>query len=294
MNAYRLGLLCVVAASFFSSTGGLFVRLVESADAWQVLFYRSLIFSLAILLFLALRHGRETLGTFRATGRPGLLIAGALALAFICYIQALFLTTVATVVFIVSCSPFFAALFGWIFLREAVGWGLGLAMAAALLGVAIMAGEGLALGAPLGSLLALGSCIAYATTLVALRRGRSVDMLPACCLAGLFAAVISAVMAPGSFLSGLVISWHDFQVAAALGVFQLAFQYILLTLASRSVPAAEIALTGRLQLILAPLWVWLLVEEVPSDTTLLGGAIVLSAILVQGLRALRKERRGGG
>ena len=284
-GGYSLGLVAVLAASFFSSTGGLFVRLIESADPWQVLFYRSAAFVVVLAGFLVWRHGRGTLAAFRAVGRPGLVVTVTLTLAFICYIQALFAAGVAKVVFIVSCSPVFAALFGWLVLREAVRAGFWWALGAALVGIAIMAGASLIEGGSPGAYIALGSCLGYAATLVALRSGRAVDMLPACCLAGLLTALVCGLLAPG-----LAVSAHDLSIALLLGVVQLALQYILLTLSAQRVPAAEIALLGRLQLVLAPLWVWLWVDEVPAGSTFLGGAIVLAAILAQALAALRAER----
>ncbi|MEM7225704.1 MAG: DMT family transporter [Pseudomonadota bacterium] len=286
MNAsYRLGLAAVLSASLCTSTGGLLVRLIEDADAWQVLFYRSLFFCLAIFGFLVWRHGPGTAAAFRAVGKPGLIVAIALAVAFVSYIQALYVASVAKVVFIISCSPFFAALFAWLVLREAVRPGFWLALGAALSGIAIMAGASLLAGESWGAFVAFGSCLGYAATLVAFRAGRGVDMLPACCLAGLITLAASAAMAPG-----LAISAHDLAIAALLGVFQLALQYILLTLGSRSVPAAEIALLGRLQLVLAPLWVWLFIDEVPATTTLIGGAIVAAAVFGHALQGLKAER----
>ena len=110
-KSYRFGLLCLFSATLFTSLAGVILRFVEAADGWQVLFYRSLAFVAVLLLFLVWRHRGATARAFRAVGWPGMAVALALSPAFILFILALLETTVANVVFILSLSPFFAALF---------------------------------------------------------------------------------------------------------------------------------------------------------------------------------------
>jgi len=261
--------------------------LVEAADGWQILFYRSLAFVATLLAFLVWRHGRGTARAFRAVGRNGLLAGLLLSGAFVSFIFALLATTVANVVFTVSLTPFVAALLGWLLLREAVSWVTLAAMCASLAGVAVMLGDGLAGGGIDGHLLALASCLFYSSTLVALRRGRAGDMLPAVCLAGVFSGGLAAALAPD-----LAIGGRDLLLAVLLGVVQLGFQYILVTTGTRFVPAAEAALIGRLTLVMAPLWVWLGVGEVPGALTLLGGGLIAAAVFSHGVLSLRRARRG--
>ena len=284
--AYRRGLSLMFTATLFTSIAGVVLRLVEDADGWQVLFYRSGALVLTLLPFIVWRYGTQAGAAFRAVGRSGLMVAVCLAGAFSLFIFALLETTVANVVFTVGLSPFFAAIFAWVVLREALAPSTLAAMAASLAGIALMVGDGLARGTLLGNALALGACLCYAAALVAMRKGQAVDMIPAVCLAGLLAAVVAAVMAP----NGLAVSGRDLGLAATLGVVQLGFQYILLTVAIRHVPAAEVALIGRASLVLAPIWVWLGVGEVPSALTLAGGAVIFLAITSHGVLAIRRSR----
>jgi drug/metabolite transporter (DMT)-like permease len=119
-------------------------------------------------------------------------------------------------------------------------------------------------------------------------------MIPAVCLAGLLAALVAAVIALWAPMGGapadLAVSGRDLGLAATLGVVQLGFQYILLTTAIRHVPAAEVALIGRASLVLAPIWVWLGVGEVPSALTLAGGTVIFLAITSHGVVAIRRSR----
>lgn len=283
---YRTGVICLVSATFFTSLAGILLRLMEEAGGWQILFYRSLAFVAAMLLFIVYRHRGRTVAAFTGIGRVGLVVSLSLCAAFILFIFALLQTTVANVVFTVSLSPFFAAMFAWLAMRETVAPATLAAMVLSLAGIGLMFGDGLASGTILGNELALGSALSYSAALVAMRKGRSVDMIPAVCLAGVAAMVIAAVMA-----ADLMISRVDLGLAIALGVFQLALQYILVTTATRYVPAAEVALIGRLTLIMAPLWVWIFVSEVPSPLTMAGGLIVLLAVIGQGVFAMRRARR---
>ncbi len=283
---YRTGVICLVSATFFTSLAGILVRLVEAAGGWQILFYRSLAFVAAMLLFIAVRHRGRTLTAFASGGGAGWVVTVSLTAAFILFIFALLETTVANVVFTVSLSPFFAALFAWLAMREKVAPATLVAMALSLVGIGLMFGDGLASGTALGNLLALGCSLCYSTALVAMRKGRSVDMIPAICLAGVGSAIIAALVA-----ADLTISRHDLGIAVVLGVVQLALQYVLVATGTRYVPAAEVALIGRLTLIMAPLWVWVFVDEVPSALSLVGGAVVLLAVTGQGVFALRRARR---
>ena len=283
---YRNGLIKLVTATFFTSTAGILVRLVESADGWTLVFYRSVAFVATMLVFIVWRYGRHSAAAFRDIGRSGLGVAVFLGAAFTLYIFALLNTTVANAVFTVSLSPFFAALFAWLILRESVRATTLLTMVAALVGVGFMFGDGFAGGTWFGIALALLCCLCYSAGIVSMRGGRARDMLPAVCLAGVVAALVAGVTSPDLSISG-----RDLLIACTLGVVQLAFQYILVTGATRHVPAAEVALVGRLALIMTPLWVWLAVGEVPGILSLIGGAIILVAVLVHGALSLRAQGR---
>lgn len=283
---HAFGLTCVIAASFFTSLAGILVRLVEEADGWQLQFYRYASFLVFILGALVWRHRGRSLQAFRDIGRPGLIAAVSLAIAFLAYIFALIETSVAKVVFIGSASPVVAAVIAWLALRERLAPATLAAIAASILGIGVMMAEGLDGEGPLGAVLAVVSVVGYGVTLVCLRARRQVDMLPAAALAGLLALLACAVMAPD-----LAISAHDLLLACLLGVVQLGFQYLLIALGTRHVPAGEVALLGRLQVVLAPLWVWLALGEVPTLLTFLGGAVVVGAVLANSVASLRRGRR---
>jgi drug/metabolite transporter (DMT)-like permease len=281
-----LGVAAVLAAAFCTSLSGILVRLVEGADGWQILFWRSVFCIGTLLIYLSWRHGARIGDRFLSIGWTGLLCSVTLGSSFITFIFALTSTTVANVAFTVGMAPVFAALLAWIFLRERVAARTIGFIALSLGGVALMFGDGLATGGLSGNVLALVTCLFYSGTIVMLRGGRRVDMIPAVTIAAFWSCVVGAFVAP----EGLGIGRYDMGIIAFMGVVQLAFQYIFFTTGVRHMPAAQAALLGRATVILTPFWAWLGVGEVPSLLTLAGGGLVLAAVLGQGLSALWLSR----
>jgi len=260
---------------------------MEAATGGQTLFYRSLTFFIVLTAFLVFRHRRRVVRAFVAVGRPGLLVALGLGLGSTCYVFALLLTTVANALFLISIAPFMTAVLGWFVLRERVRPATWLTMTAALAGVALMILNGIQTGRLLGNLVALGTPIGFAIMLVALRRAANRDMIPAICLAGLVGAGFGFAMS-----DTLVISRHDLALCLFLGVVQYTGGFVLITIGARYLPAAEVALLSLAEIVLAPIWVWIGVGEVPTLLTLAGGGIVLTAVSAQALAGLRSPPGG--
>ena len=269
----------------FWSFSGLIVRGIEVAGAWEVLFYRSLGVMIGAGLIVLWRHGRAAPRALAAIGWPGLLAAICLATASISFFHALFQTTVANVSFMIAAHPFFAALLAWVLLRERVAWRTWIAATAALAGVILMVAEGLAIGGLSGNLLALLGSILSAGYAVALRGGRAQDMTPAVALAGAIALVAAAPM-----VHDIDIPWREIGLCLLQGMVISALCNSIFAYAARAVPAAELTLLTLLDTVLAPTWVWLVIAERPSLTTLIGGTVILTAVMGHALWSLRYVR----
>jgi drug/metabolite transporter (DMT)-like permease len=139
-----------------------------------------------------------------------------------------------------------------------------------------------------GSLAALGSALGFAIFTVALRWGRTGEMLPSVFLSGLFAVVITFAICLIQDIS-LTLSLQDSSVAMGMGVFQVGAGLILYTLGSRSLPAAELALLSLAEVLLGPFWVWLFLNETASLNTLIGGAVLLAAISGNAISGKRRK-----
>ena len=290
---YLFGIAMVALAGVFWSIGGILIRWIEAADAWQIIFYRSAALALTLTLIVALRHRGRLVAAFAAAGWNGVLAGAGLSGGFIGYVLALHHTTVANAVFMLGTAPFFAAILGRWFLSEAVRPATWAAMSLALAGIAVMVAGSLVLGTILGNLLALVASLSFAVFNVLLRRGRDTDMLPCVVIAGVIAALIAlpVVLAshPDAF-GALVLSARDFGLCLIMGGVQVGLGLAVFTLGARYVSAVELALVAMTELLLAPLWVWIGVGEVPSAYTLAGGAVVMTAIALQALSGARRRR----
>lgn len=283
-QTYQRGVTYVILAGVFLSLGGLFIRFIESADAWTVLFYRSLTFTTSVCLFMYLRDGARFTQRFKQIRPQELIVSVSLALGFIAFVLSMFATSVANTVLILSTGPVFAALLAWLFLRERVNKATLLAMLLAFSGVAIIVSSDLSSSDKLGVLYAFVAVTSFSIMIVTLRCAPSgKDMLAPTALAGIVAAVMTL-----AFIPTFSISFHDLLLSMALGSLQVGLGFILITLGSRTVPAAQVPLLALAETALSPLWVWIFINETPARNTIIGGSIVLLAVALQGYAGLRR------
>ena len=281
---YRRGILQLVASGFFLSTSGIALRIIEQADGWQILFYRSIALSVTILLILIFQKGSRFFDEFCGLGWNDCLLAVFLGTGFVAYVFALLYNTVANALFIFSCAPFVAGFLGWILLGERVATRTWFAIGVAMAGLAVMVGSELAVSHYLGTLLALWIPIAYAASIIAVRSSKRDNMLVALCLAGLVAGGLSAI-----FVTDYALTSRDLIISIYLGVFQVGVGFTLVVLGSRYVPAAQVGLLALVEPVLAPVWAWMGVGEVPSLATIVGGAIIFLAIASDGIMNIKSS-----
>jgi drug/metabolite transporter (DMT)-like permease len=277
----RRGQIFIALAALAWSTAGVMQRGLD-VDTTTQLAGRALFAFLALLAFVAVLSSGRAVSAFRSIGWAGLAVAGSMAVASSSFIVALNHANVANVLFMQAVAPVLAALLAWTALGEAVTRRTAAAMAIALLGVTLMVG-----GAGSGGVVGVGASflmtLAFAVTIVLTRHKREVSMAPAICLSQLLVFVAFAPLAEASTVTG-----HDLALLVALGVGQMGLGLAFLTAGARLIPAAEVALITLLEIVLGPLWVWIGYDEQPSLPTLVGGAVVIVAVLLQTLQ--RTER----
>jgi len=285
--SYRQGVLLVLFAGVCWSTMGVGIRFIEVANVWQILFYRSSALTSFLLLVLALRSRGRPWPPIRGAGIPGVVGGLALVFAFAGGIFAIQTTTVANAMFLFAAAPFFTAFLGWFALREGVRRGTWIAMAVAMTGIAIMVWEGITVGRILGNLAALLSALGFAVFTIALRWRKLDDMMPTVFLGGLFAIITAAIVC---YAAGYTfdVPLYDILIALTLGVFQVGAGLAIYTLGSKAVPAAELALLSMTEVVLGPLWAWIIFGETASVYTLFGGVILMTAIAGNALSGLRR------
>ncbi len=268
-----------MCAPVFWSLTGIVVRLLESADQWQANFYRSGSLFVFMVLYLLVRYRTGVLQALRQSGFKAVLGGGCVGIAMFCNIIAISHTTVANATLMMAAGPIVAAILGGLILGEKVSLVTWLAIFIAAIGIAIMVGGNPLEGGLFGDLIALFGMVGFGCYAVILRTGRNVDMTPAIFYAGLFSAGAAGLVSV-LFGNGLVVPVADALYCSFLGVFQLGIGSILFAVASSVISAVELTLIALGEPMLAPVWVWLAVGEVPAVSTFIGGGVLLFAVLI--------------
>ena len=280
---YIWGIAMVGTAGALWSLIGIVIKYLDEMETWQLLFWRSAGMIPILALVVLWRGGR----LLRGIGPAGVVGALGLIAAFGGGIAAIQSLPLANAVFLFSAAPLLTALIGRVVLGERVRPATWAAIALAALGIwRMIDGADLGQGALAGQIAALGSALGFAVFTVALRWGKGGEMLPTVILGGIFAMLAAALILT---LRGapILAPVQDMALAALMGAVLLALGMALYTTGSRVIPAGELALLSQLEVILAPVWAWLIFAETPTPATLQGGAMILAAILLNALTGAR-------
>ena len=280
------GPILVFMGALSLSFGGLIVKSFEGATLWQILFWRSIFFSLTILAFLIITYKKKVFNSFYLSGLPGFIGGVVLSFGFCGYVIAMYSTTVANTNFIISLQILFLAIFGYIFLKEKISSVTLLSIVLAITGVLIMVGNSLGPGEMTGNLAAFSMPITFAVLIMIVRKFPSVDMVPAQFVAGICCCLIGYVLS-----NKLMISYHDIFLGFLAGFFQVGFGFIFITIGARTTPSAMVGIIMLSESVLGPVWAFLFASERPSMFSLIGGAIILLAVLIQFYSLLKKSNK---
>ena len=258
------------------SFGGLIVKSFEGANLWQILFWRSVFFSIVVLFFLILNYKKNFFNSIYKIGLPGFFGGMVLSCGYAGYVFAMYNTTVANANFIIQTQTIFLAIFGYIFLKEKISK---LTLASILLafsGIFLMLGSSLTTGQMIGNIAAFVMPISFAVLILTVRKYPSVDMIPLQLIAGIGAVIIGYL-----FSSKIIVSSHDILLGFVAGFFQVGLGFIFITIGAKTTPSALVGIIMLTEAVLGPLWAWLFINETPPLVVLVGGTIVLSAVLLQ-------------
>ena len=269
-----------ITAPVFWSLAGVVVKSLEQATEWQINFYRCLSLTLFVAAVTLIRYRRSTFAVLRMGGLKTIISGALLSGAMLCNVVALKYTTVAVAVFVMAAAPILAALLGRLFLGEEVRARVWVSIVLAILGIGIMVGGRLQIGDTLGVAVAILGIVFFGIYAVSLRVGKNVDMTPAVFFGGAIGTAVSFSVSIGTGV-GLVIPWIEAMWCTLLGVVQLGLGSVLFALAAQGVPAVQLTLFALGEPLLAPLWVWLMLDDLPTITTLIGGAVLFAALALQ-------------
>ena len=275
---------------FFGATslsfGGMIVKSFEGATLWQILFWRSLFFILVVSIFLIFTYKKDVFHAFKKSGFAGLIGGIVLSSGFCGYVFAMYNTTVANANFIIQTQTIFLAIFGYLFLKEKISKLTLISIILAISGIILMVGGSLSPGQMSGNIAAFIMPVSFAILIIIIRKYPDVDMIPLQLIAGIVA------MSVGYLVAGKInISSYDIFLGFLAGFFQLGFGFIFITIGARSTPSAIVGIIMLTEAILGPLWAWLFVSENPPFIVLIGGSIVLFAVLLQFYNVIKLEKK---
>lgn len=276
---------------FFTAVGAVLftfdiplIRLAAS-DKWTLIFARGLLLFLAMtVLWMIFQRGWRG-GVSYISGPAGVIAAISSTLANLMFLRAVSETTAANLVFIIALNPVICALLSWFFLKERIYWQTALAIVMALIGVAIIVWNGISAGTGTGDILAFGVASCMAVTLTAARWSGK-NIMTSLAVGALASACIAAFWAEPAALP--TASWGWLALNALLVV---PVAMALLIVGPRYLPAAEVAMFFLLELILTPLWMWLIFGELPTREAFIGGLLILATLLAHSVWRLTQTDR---
>ena len=267
------------------SFGGLIVKSFEGATLWQILFWRSLFFIIVVFIFLLISYKKKILRAFYNSGIPGIFGGIILSSGFCGYVFAMYNTTVANTNFIIQTQTIFLAIFGYFFLKEKISKITLVSIFLAISGIILMVGSDLEPGQMSGNLAAFIMPVSFAILILIIRKYPNVDMVPIQLIAGIIAMIIGYLVA-----GKILVSVYDIYLGFLAGFFQLGFGFILITIGARRTPSALVGIIMLTEAVLGPFWAWLFINEQPPLTVLIGGSVVIIAVLLQFLPLLKKNK----
>ena len=268
------------------SFGGLIVKSFEGATLWQILFWRTVFFLIVISLYLALTYKKQVFRSFYNLGFPGFFGGFILSFGFSGYVFAMYNTTVANANFIIQTQTIFLAIFGYFFLKEKISAITLTSIILAISGILLMVGSSLSPGQMSGNIAAFIMPISFATLILVVRKYPTVDMVPAQFVAGVFALLIGFLMS-----EKIMISPNDIFLGFLAGFLQLGLGFIFITIGAQRTPSAMVGIIMLTEAVLGPLWAWLFINEQPPFIVIIGGSIVIFAVLLQFYNLYTSEKK---
>jgi len=268
------------------SFGGLIVKSFEGSTLWQILFWRSVFFIIVISIFLFINYKKTVFSALYKSGLPGLFGGIILSVGFASYVFAMYETTVANANFIIQTQTLFLAIFGYFFLKETISKLTLFCIFLAISGILLMLGTSISPGQMTGNIVAFIMPISFAILILIVRKFPDVDMIPLQLVAGIFAMLIGLLLSPT-----IMVSSKDIFLGFLAGFFQVGFGFIFITIGARSTPAAFVGIIMLTEAVLGPFWAWMFANENPPLTVLIGGSIVITAVVIQFLNKFITEKQ---
>ncbi len=277
------GSLLAFIAVIFITPDSLFIRL-SNVDTWGLVFYRGLIPFLTVFFGMLLIYRLNFFKILFSSGYHGLIYVGTFSVTNITFVVSIQNTNVANTLVMIATAPMLSAILGAIFLKEPPDKKTLVSIIITFLAIIYIFSDSLKLGNFYGDVLGFITAIGLAVGAVTIRSAKSKNLVPAAVIGKLFVATFALF-----FIESFVLENRDLIIVPLMCILCVAIPFVLVTIAPRFIPAAEVNLFFLLETIIGPLWVWLIIKEQPSIETLQGGLIIITTIAIHSFLKLKNS-----
>ena len=277
------GSLLAFIAVIFITPDSLFIRL-SNIDTWGLVFYRGIIPFITVFLGMLLIYKLNFFKILFSSGYHGLIYIGTFSITNITFVVSIQNTNVANTLVMISTAPVLSAILGAIFLKEPPDKKTWTSIIITFLAVIYIFFDSIKLGNFYGDILGFVTAIGLAVGAVTIRSAKSKNLVPAAVVGKLLVATFALL-----FVESFILAENDLIIVPLMCILCVAIPFVLVTIAPRFIPAAEVNLFFLLETIIGPIWVWLIIKEQPSIETLQGGVVIIATIAVHSFLKLRKS-----
>ena len=276
------GSLMAFTAVMFITPDSLFIRL-SNVDTWGLVFYRGIIPFFTVFLGMLIIYKLSFFKTLFNSGYHGLIYVGTFSLTNITFVVSIQNTNVANTLVMIATAPMLSAILGAIFLKEPPDKKTWISIFVTFLAVLYIFSDSLKLGNFFGDILGFVTAVGLAVGAVIIRSAKSKNLVPAAVVGKLFVATFALF-----FIESFALIENDIFIVPLMCILCVAIPFVLVTIAPRFIPAAEVNLFFLLETIIGPIWVWYIIKEQPSVETLQGGFIIIATIAIHSFLKLKK------
>ena len=277
------GSLLAFIAVMFITPDSLFIRL-SSVDTWGLVFYRGIIPFLTVFLGMLIIYKLNFFKILFTSGIHGLIYVITFSITNITFVISIQNTNVANTLVMIATAPMLSAILGAIFLKEPPDKKTWISIIITFFAIIYIFFDSLKLGNFYGDILGFVTAIGLAVGAITIRSAKSKNLVPAAVLGKLFVATFALF-----FIESFFLYEKDLIIVPLMCVLCVAIPFVLVTIAPRFIPAAEVNLFFLLETIIGPIWVWLIIKEQPSIETLQGGLLIITTIAIHSFLKLRNS-----
>ena len=283
LSDQKKGSLLAFIAVMFITPDSLFIRL-SNTDTWGLVFYRGLIPFFSVFFVMIFIYKFDFFKMLFTSGYHGLIYVSTFSITNVTFVVSIQNTNVANTLVMIATAPMLSAILGAIFLKEPPDKKTWISIILTFLAIIYIFSDSLKLGNFYGDVLGFITAIGLAVGAVTVRSGKTKNLVPAAVVGKLFVAIFALF-----FIESFVLIDQDLIIVPLMCILCVAIPFVLVTIAPRFIPAAEVNLFFLLETIIGPVWVWLIIKEQPSIETLQGGAVIIATIAVHSFLKLKNS-----